>query len=346
MNPTRATVGFVHVGPDRHGVRRYGTLVERAVSATMDVQNIELPDGAHAAAHLARHRFDATVVHLQFSDHLLPIEDFEQVVGAVRRNGPGLRAQRIVVTLHDCPGIGNDTAAADARRAPAYQRAAGLADAVIVCSHHEREGLAATGVRVPVDVIAHLVEDRIPPERPSIDPGPKTVCVLGFVYPGKGHDRVVAACALVDEPLELVVLGEAAVGHEDLLDDLVTDAAAHNVRCRVTGWLDEPRLDDWLVDADVAVVAHHAPSASGSLATWLSAGRRPLVAASRYSCELDHLAPGSLRLFDPSDGAAALAGAIGDALRDPSSTRAARPHPVLEPATVAAAHVALYERVS
>lgn len=343
MTGAKATVGYVHVGPSRHGVRRYGALVQRAVADQIVVSSVEFAEGTRAVAELARQPLQAMVVHLQFSDHLLAIDEFELVVGALRRTLP---ARRIVVTLHDCPGIGSSLGVTEDRRATAYERAAALADAAIVCSHHERRGLADAGVRAEVEVIAHLVEDRTLPDRPSIAPPRRTVCVLGFVYPGKGHDRVVEACALVDEPVELVVLGEASTGHEDLVEELVADAAARHVRCRITGWLDEDVLDDWLVDADVPVVAHHAPSASGSLATWLSAGRRPLAAASRYTRELDQLAPGALRLFDPTGGAPALAGAIADALGDPGSTRSDRPHPALAPATVASAHLALYERIS
>lgn len=343
MTGANATVGYVHVGPTRHGVRRYGSLVERAVADQIDVSSVDFAGGTRAVAELDRHPPDAMIVHLQFSDHLLAIDEFELVVTTLRRTLP---ARRIVVTLHDCPGAGSGLEATDTRRATAYERAAALADVTVVCSHHERRGLADAGVRAEVEVIAHLVEDRSLPDRPSMAPPRRTVCVLGFVYPGKGHDRVVEACALVDEPVELIVLGEASAGHEDLVEDLVADAAARHVRCRITGWLDEDVLDDWLVDADVPIVAHHAPSASGSLATWLSAGRRPLVATSRYTCELDQLAPGALRLFDPTGGAHSLAGAIADALGDPGSTRSDRPHPALAPAAVASAHLALYEGIS
>ena len=283
MTGVRSVVNFTHLGPTRHGVRRYGELLDRAVSRCV-------ASGP-----------SAPVAHLQFSDHLVDVDEFERIVLTLRSGRPN---PRIVATFHDCPGVGHDEPWLDVRRAATYARAAALVDTVVVCSDHERRALQGTGLSAPIAVIAHLVEEREIERRRTRRPCCPTVGVLGFIYPGKGHEQVVDGCVRSERSPEVVVLGGPSRGHEGLADELDDRARAQRVPCRVTGWLDETELDRWLARVDVPVLAHPAPSASGSLATWLSAGRRPLVAASPYTRELDRLAPDAISLYDPAAGPA------------------------------------------
>lgn len=341
MTGRKPVVDFVHLGPARHGVRRYGELVEDAVSRSVPTGRwVRSDDGATGPlAAPATDELTAPVAHVQFSDHLVSVDDFEGVVRALR----SARAdRRIVATFHDCPGIGHDAAPLDTQRAATYAQAQAAVDAVIVCSDHERQGLQGVGVPGDIRVIAHLVEDRTAGGPPSPATARPTIAILGFIYPGKGHDWVIDACALVGRPVELLFLGGAATGHHDLVEELVVQARRRHVRCRVTGWLDEAQLGAWLVDTDVPVVAHRAPSASGSLATWLSAGRRPLVVDTPYARELDTQAPGALSLVDAADGSHGLARTIEAALDDPRSSRRTGPLDALGPAAIAAAHLQLY----
>ena len=66
----------------------------------------------------------------------------------------------------------------------------------------------------------------------------------------------------------------------------------------------------------VPLAAHRHLSASGSIGSWLAAGRRPLVADSSYAREIEQLRPGTIRRYQPDRLAARLA----DVLADPGST--------------------------
>ena len=66
----------------------------------------------------------------------------------------------------------------------------------------------------------------------------------------------------------------------------------------------------------VPVAAHRNVSASGSMNSWIAAGRRPLVRDSAYAREMADLRPGTIILFDD----ATLVPTIAAALREPDST--------------------------
>jgi len=71
----------------------------------------------------------------------------------------------------------------------------------------------------------------------------------------------------------------------------------------------------------VPVIAHRHVSASGSLASWIGYGRRPVAVANRYVEEMAALRPGTLRVVT-EDG---LAAAVRAAASDAPSTRHALP---------------------
>jgi len=110
--------------------------------------------------------------------------------------------------------------------------------------------------------------------------------------------------------------GRAAAGHERDLDALVAYADERGVRFEATGYLSDDELLERCSSAAVPLSAHQHVSASGSINTWIQAGRRPLVLESRYALEMAELRPGTLRLVEPRD----LATAIADALAHPEST--------------------------
>jgi hypothetical protein len=66
----------------------------------------------------------------------------------------------------------------------------------------------------------------------------------------------------------------------------------------------------------VGVTAHRNVSASGSLNSWIAAGRRPLVRDGSYAREMAALRPGTLSLFDD----ATLVPRLDAALHRPTST--------------------------
>ena len=145
--------------------------------------------------------------------------------------------------------------------------------------------------------------------------------VFGFLYPGKGVEDVIDAAAALTVPVEVVNIGGVSDGHGHMVDDLAARARDAGVGFRVTGHIADADLPGALAAVDVPVTAHRHISASGSLNSWLGAGRRPIAVAGDYVAETAARWPGHLYVVDRGN----LAGAIADALADPASTWADAP---------------------
>jgi hypothetical protein len=251
-------------------------------------------------------------------------------------------AHPLTVTLHDLPQPSDG--AAHAQRSQAYRRVLAVAHAVVCNSAWERGLVAALAGPASVAVIALAVIRRDGSPGPADVSGPRiatgpadvsgphiatgpadatapaTVGLLGWIYPGKGHAEVINAVAGVGEMdgsgAQVIALGGVSEGHGADVEDLHALAARRGVKLVVTGYLDDSQLTDQARAVTVPVAAHQHISASGSINTWLSLGRRPLVSASPYAREMTRLRPGTLSLFEP----AGLAAALGRALADPRST--------------------------
>lgn len=200
----------------------------------------------------------------------------------------------LTVTFHDVPQPA-EGAGRMARRAAAYRRIARAAHGVAVSSEHEA-ALLQRHVGVAADVVVPLPVD----PAPSTTRPPTTgeVGVLGWVYPGKGHRDVLDA---VRPGTTVVALGRPSPGHEADVDALARHALARGVRFTVTGWLDDGQLLDRSRRIAVPVAAHRHVSASGSIGSWIAAGRRPLVLDSPYAREVERLRPGCTTRVAPHD---------------------------------------------
>ncbi|MCS5726868.1 hypothetical protein N1028_13290 [Herbiconiux sp. CPCC 203407] len=274
---------------------------------------------------------DGGWVHLHFTDRLWGA-DAESAAAAVE----AIAAERpLTATLHDVPQPSDRVHFA--RRAEAYRRVVAAASGVVCNSRHEAELLREFTSGVSPTVIPLPVAAAHPFARPhGLE---HEVALLGFYYPGKGHDRVLeavgrlAAAAAPDAPAgpagaptsaagalgglpRVVALGRASGGHEHDLERMRVRAARRGLRFEATGYLSDPELLRRARRVAVPVIAHDHVSASGSLASWISAGRRPLVVRSRYMEEMAELRPGTLTLVGPED----LAEGIARALADPAST--------------------------
>ena len=218
----------------------------------------------------------------------------------------------LVVVLHDVPGTDPDPAR-DARRLAGYRRVVAAADSVVVCSQREaadlRSGTGVDPVLLPLPVVP------LPP------PGPMpawadrpTVGVLGFVYPGKGHEDALSVVAALGGGARVVALGGVSPGHGALLDGLHATAGSLGVELHATGPLSAADLHAAALATTVPFAAYRTLGASGSLVTWLTCGRRPVVAAGPQAAELTARWPGSLLVVDraelPALVGAALAGRV------------------------------------
>ncbi|MFK5688353.1 glycosyltransferase [Ornithinimicrobium sp. LYQ92] len=319
------TPSLVHLvpGPEEHGVVRHGLSVHPHLgeSELLRCGRLdELSDGAVAGR----------VVVAQVTDRLLAsapdrgLEEWRRVVRG---------AARVTVALHDLPqrSDGRHRRA----RSELYAGLAAGADTVVVASCHERLLLAAAlrwaRPDVATAVLGRTLVVPLPVEpdagaapRPSSPltppPPPLTVVTLGFVYPGKGLEEVVDAAAraardprLRDRVVEVVNLGGPSQGHEDLLDTLAARAEEAGVRWHATGYVPDEELPGLLAAATVPVAAHRHVSASGSVATWLAAGRRPVLLDSRYARELAARLPGTVQPVTEDRLALTLADALSEA---------------------------------
>jgi glycosyltransferase involved in cell wall biosynthesis len=295
----------------QHGVSTYARRVAEAVAALVGRDLAVGPDALTGTAPPARS-------HLHFTDRLWggsPEEAADRVEDLARRTS-------LTVTLHDLPQP-SDGERNLPRRAECYRRVVEAAAGVVCNSRHEallldEHVLAGAGARAAVLPLA--VDPVGPAPAPGQRPRPDgTAAVIGFFYPGKGHAELVDAVVelrAAGSALRVAALGRASTGHEGELAELVAGAASRGVSLEVTGYLDDDELLERCRRAAVPVAAHRHVSASGSIATWIAAGRRPLVPNTRYSREMAELRPGTLTLVDPDD----LVTALAAALADPAST--------------------------
>lgn len=295
MNP--APVHLIP-GPARHGVNKLARQLAEACGALI----VTGPDYASLP------RVAYGPVHLHVTDHLWgadPIDAARRIVALSAR-------QRISVTLHDLPQPSDGEH--QPARAAAYRAIAGSVAQVVVNSEHERALLRACGSHAAASVVP-LPIDMLPPveRRPA---GDRQVTLAGFVYPGKGHAEALDAAATLPEDVGVVALGELSAGCEWLGAALVTQAGQVGRRFEITGFVDDHAWTARLRSAGLPLAAHTHISASGSIGSWIAAGRRPLVADSAYAREVAGRAPSAITLYD--DGR--LAEALASALADPGST--------------------------
>lgn len=296
-------IGQLLVGPAEHGVVRFGRELLsglRELDALGPVVTATWSGLAERPEAVLAPLAGCRLVHTQFTDRLFGprCETAATLVGrvaaALDRHGAGLS-----VTLHDLPATdGSDGAppALAVRRGAAYAEVVRTARGVVVCSRSERTRLAMIAPDVRAAVVPLPVTR--PQPAPAVLPPVRDVTVLGFLYPGKGHDEVLRAMTGLPPELGFTALGRASDGHADLVPELTRLAATQRRNLRVTGFVADAELPTALRSAGIPVAPHRHVSASGSIATWWGAGRRPLVPDVPYTRELLDCWPGAVWLYD------------------------------------------------
>lgn len=318
------TPALLVAGPAEHGVTRFG--LELAATPPLDqLALLRVADGVgddlRSMVRSGPGGEEPALVHVQVTDRLFG----DDAGTAAARLVDLARHVPLSVTLHDLPQE-SDGPTGFAARSDAYAAIVGAARGVVVSSDHERALLDEVLARrvddqpevvvIPLPITQTDATGRRPAPHPAPRPAPtdRDLVLLGFVYPGKGHEEAIDALEALPPDVGVVNLGRASDGHEDLVAQLTTRAAGLGRRFEVTGYLPDDELVGRLRAAAVPVAAHRHLSASGSINSWLAAGRRPLVPRGRYTEELESRCPGSLLLYDD------LALAARRALEDPEST--------------------------
>lgn len=204
---------------------------------------------------------------------------------------------------------------------------------ILVCTREEvwrLRGIVAPEQRT---VIPHFVEDRsidiAPPDaKEELDlAGRRVGTVLGFIHRAKGHALVVEAMPAWPDDVHVVFAGRPAVGSEGFAQKLQQRAEALGVadRLRVTGYLDEDTLDRYLAATDVALCPFEQVSASGSLSTWIAAGRPILASDQPQIAEYNAMAAGAIATFAPYTPAALAEAARVQLNRNAEDGRKAHP---------------------
>ncbi|SIS51373.1 Glycosyltransferase involved in cell wall bisynthesis [Corynebacterium appendicis CIP 107643] len=268
------------VGPDGHGVTEYAL----ALAAAADAPVIREEEFSGAP-------LPAGFIHTTFTDHLFGPSPDAAVDNLLARAGQ----RRLSVSFHDIPQP-EEGEERFARRTPAYLRLASACmesgGVAVTNSDHEAHFFRSRGAEVSV------VRLPIPRVDSTFAPEPGTVGVLGFLYPGKGYEALIDDLAGTDYRLRF--LGSVSSGHEDWADGLLRRANVAGLDAEITGWLTDDELAAEMGRIAVPVCAHTHFSASGSLMTWLGAGRHVLATDSDYTREIDAWLPGRITLVDPS----------------------------------------------
>lgn len=319
------SVHHVVVGDPTHGVARLALQLSTGLPRTV-VPALAGPDDARRAAALLPPTAEAPALHLHVNDDLLGPAPAATLAALAA-------GRRVAVTLHDVPQPGEGDARL-ARRVAVYRELAGAADLVVVSSEHERAGMRRAGADAG-HVLPLPIDARLIPAAPETD---ATVGVLGWIHPGKGHADVADALATLGRPATLVALGGVARGHEGLDVEFADHCARQGVGWRCTGYLHDMEQLRGASRVAVPVCPHRHVSASGSMGSWLSAGRRPVVVDGGYAREVADRNPGAIALVDD------LAAGLRAALEDPGST-VLRPDVRVGPTTpeAAAAQAALLD---
>ena len=303
------------IGPDDNGIPRVARqLADAATDLGFAGVVLHETDPTRMTELVDRLPPTARLLHLHVNDWLFAdaLTDPDSAVTALVQH---LRARRIrlAVTLHDLPQL-SDGHALYQRRSNTYRRIVGAAAGVVVSSEHERvllsEALtdAATDRSsrpaagpVPVGVIP-LPIDPMLPALEALEPNePSTVGIFGYLYPGKGHREVLEELVGMDPPLDVVAVGRASDRHTELVGELTAVADRSGISFRCTGYVPDADLPQQLRQVTVPLAPHTHVSASGSINSWIAAGRRPLVPAGRYVAELEQRLPGAVWIYQSGE---------------------------------------------
>lgn len=117
----------------------------------------------------------------------------------------------------------------------------------------------------------------------------------------RGHRLVIEALGQLPEDVVALFVGAPLRGREYMVDQFKAYAAEQGVadRTRFMGFVPEEELEQVLAATDVALAPYRSMSASGALATLISAGRPIVTSDLPQFRELGAMEPGAFHSFSP-----------------------------------------------
>jgi len=305
------SLGFVHLGRPESGVRRYGQLIadearRRPGLVVLEAEAGRVDESAAKLRQVAADLAAAEVVVMQWNRR------------GWGRHGRSLvrllrfrRAYRgaLVVTLHDIferQGLRQRWLQPEAWSLRYLGR---VADRVVVHSEVEVERLGGLVPPERIAVVPHFVERRELALGPAEArqrlglAGRRLVTLLGFVYGRKGHRYAVEAVPDLPDDVVMVYAGGPVAGRSFVYDLALSKARELGLghRFRITGYLSEDDLETWIAATHLAILPFTDLSASGSLSSWIAAGKPMLVSDLPGFREYERRVPGALRFFAPTE---------------------------------------------
>jgi len=311
MSAELRNLGFLHLGRAESGVRRYGQLIadEARIQTDLDITEVEagrVDQSSEQLAEVTAGLADCDAVLMQWN---------RRGWGKNGRSLPRLMRFRraykgaLVVTLHD---VFDRTGLRQRHLQPDVWSLRWLgrtADRIVAHSQIEVERLRGI---IPVDkirVIPHFVERRelaLTPEEARAKLGlsdRRVVTLLGFVYGRKGHRYAVEAVPFMPDDAIMVYAGGPVEGRSFVHDLALSKAQELGLgdRFRITGYLSDEELATWMAATHLAILPFTDLSASGSLSSWISAGKPMLVSDLPGTREYGRRVPGALHFFGPTE---------------------------------------------
>ena len=305
----RLRVGYLHVGRERSGLRRYGAILADEAASRPDLEVVQSDIGDRGAPwsdlrRAARRLRDVDVVHIQWK-----VADWNPRLGGLPRLEVVLRSmgRPTVFTLHDVYAPENRWQRTVTPEALGLRRIGIAASSIVVHSGEERARLAGRVPDAKVEVVPHFVEARpaLPDRatsRAALEVADKRVLtLLGHVIKRRGHRLVIEALRELPDDVYALFVGAPLQGREYMVEQFKEYAVKQGVdgRVRFMGFVPEDVLEQVLAATDVSLSPYRSMSASGALATLISAGRPIVTSDLPQMIELDAMEPGALHTFSP-----------------------------------------------
>ncbi|EKU97438.1 glycosyltransferase [Leptolyngbya sp. PCC 7375] len=318
-------IGYLHVGPQEHGLHRYGRLLAEEAKTRDNCAVIEANillsknwwQNLITLYRAAQQFADVDVVHFQYNKAIWgeALSILNLIIFACSCKAS------LVVTMHDVyweqfPFTWSRPItylkAMYGPKALAIRFLISQMNKVFVCTEQELNRLQSVSsmrhsIEKKVVTIPHFVEDRkiylnTDQIRQSLQLEQKRVItLLGWIHFRKGHHLLLEALPKLPADTEVIFAGKANKRAEDFLEKLVTTAKEFNVadRLKITGYLSEEDLERYITVTDIAVCPFSKCSASGSLSTWISISHPKIVAYKIPQIEeYNKLEPGAIHTFE------------------------------------------------